>query len=417
MKRILPTQGLQKQSQLRKDLAGPKGRAVAGQCREGRTKLAEGMRCWFHPFAIESSSPSSHYPIGKRTLSGKKWKLCTRHSIPPPVATMASSFGVATPDRHNTIDHLNQKFTMGSIAPSTLNVDDMLMGEILMSLKQGNLTSNTSGNVTPSALKLEHESATYRNKMTNLSVEVPLPSPVPVSPDGNSRADAFNLDIFNVVSPMAYPLPLGPPVPTSPQERAMTVTPRGGSKRFSPVVKLEDLRECFNMPIAAVARKFGICATLLKKICRRHGIQRWPHRQIRSLQKSIDMLRESLGVAKGTNKEYIAKKIAAFEYTLECIMRDPNTAAKGISTGRLASPATEEMVKRGNRVKSRKKTVSPMAQAALSDGDDDTRSSTVASRTSFQQDRTADDGAANAVTQRLSTRRASLPMSIQSILC
>ncbi|OWZ08751.1 putative extracellular protein [Phytophthora megakarya] len=280
----------------------------------------------------------------------------------------------------------------------------MLMGEILMSLKRD----------TP-AVKVE-QSATYRTKMTGLSVEVSLPSTS--RPGGDSPADVFSFDAFNSVSPMAFKLPLHPAIP-SVASPARTITPRGGSKRYGPVVQLEDLREylreCFNMPIAAVARKFGICATLLKKICRRHGIQRWPHRQIRSLQKSIDMLRESLSVAKGTNKEYIAKKIAAFEYTLECIMQDPNTAAKGISAGRLASPATEEMVKRGNRAKNRKKAA---ARAALSDDEERASKPTAAPVVAPPvQDWTADNAAPGPDAQRLNTRRASVPMSLQSILC
>ncbi|CAI5717503.1 hypothetical protein KXD40_006283 [Peronospora effusa] len=182
------------------------------------------------------------------------------------------------------------------------------------------------------------------------------------------------------------------------------MTPRSVNKRYGPVVHLEDLRKCFNMPIAAVAQKFGICVTLLKKICRHHGIQRWPHRQIRSLEKSIDMLRESLDSAKGTNKEYVAKKIMAFEYTLECIIQDPNAAAKGILAGRLASPATEETNKRGNRAKSlRLKT-----RAAMSDDEDKVLGSTDVSSVKTmprQQDWMPKSGS-----RRLNTRRASLPI-------
>ncbi|CAH0481528.1 unnamed protein product [Peronospora belbahrii] len=203
------------------------------------------------------------------------------------------------------------------------------------------------------------------------------------------------------------PAPVSPPLPCS--NNSMMTRRGGSSKRYGPVVELQDLRNCFNMPIAAVADKFGICVTLLKKICRRHGIQRWPHRQIRSLQKSINMLRESFHLAKGTNREYIAKKITAFEYTLECIMQDPNTAAKGISTGRLASPATEEMIKRGNRTKSFK----PKTRTALSDDEEGVTGSTTVSSilsTPRQQDWTTG-------VRRLNTRRASLPMSLQSILC
>lgn len=277
---------------------------------------------------------------------------------------------------------------------NTLSSDELLMGEILLSLKRD-------------AIKAEPPAGadSYRNKV-RLSVEVASPS--------SSSADVFSFDAFASVSPLAARVPLRPsPHVASPRH--------GGPRRYGPVVQLDDLRQCFNMPIAAVARKFGICATLLKKICRRHGIQRWPHRQIRSLQKSIDMLRESLSVAKGSNKEYIAKKIAAFEYTLECIMQDPNTAAKGISAGRLASPASEEMVKRGNRARSRKKAAAATAQP-LSD-DEETASGTGASPIGVEavkQDWASvaeDAGAPGPSAQRLATRRASVPMSLQSILC
>ncbi|CAH0486718.1 unnamed protein product [Peronospora farinosa] len=182
------------------------------------------------------------------------------------------------------------------------------------------------------------------------------------------------------------------------------MTPRSVNKRYGPVVHLEDLRKCFNMPIAAVAQKFGICVTLLKKICRHHGIQRWPHRQIRSLEKSIDMLRESLDSAKGTNKDYVAKKIMAFEYTLECIIQDPNAAAKGILAGRLASPATEETNKRGNRAKSRRL----KTRAAMSDNEDKVSGSTdvLSVKTMPRQQ----DWMPKSGSRRLNTRRASLPI-------
>lgn len=290
---------------------------------------------------------------------------------------------------------------MATIASPFLSVDDMLMGEILMSLKQDSI-------VTRSAPTSEPRRPRYCNNMTGLSVEVTPPST-------DSPADVFSLDAFQSVSPLAYhPVqPLSPAgvLPSPPT----TVTPRGSSKRYGPVVQLEDLRECFNMPIAAVARKFGICATLLKKICRRHGIQRWPHRQIRSLQKSIDLLRESLRVAKGTNKDYIAKKIAAFEYTLKCIMQDPNTAAKGISAGHLASPATEEMIKRETRAKNRKKAAaSALTRTSLSDFEEAAKARVASCQVEPSTQEWTHSGAAG---ERLNTRRASVPMSLHSILC
>lgn len=221
-----------------------------------------------------------------------------------------------------------------------LSTDDVLMGEILISLKRNGVQPPP---LAPASTLSSSSGPSYRSKV-DLTVQMPPPR---VASDDASMSMAIALA-------MTSPSPLGISAAAgssaSPVASAFVTPPSHSpserTKRYGPVVQLDDLRRCFNMPIAAVARKFGICATLLKKICRRHGIQRWPHRQIRSLQKSIDMLRESLAVAKGSNKDYITKKIAAFEYTLECIMLDPNTAAKGISAGRLASPASEELAKR-----------------------------------------------------------------------
>lgn len=41
------------------------------------------------------------------------------------------------------------------------------------------------------------------------------------------------------------------------------------------------------------ANKLGICPTTLKRACRRHGIQRWPRRQLARLTRAIDEIRTS----------------------------------------------------------------------------------------------------------------------------
>ena len=40
------------------------------------------------------------------------------------------------------------------------------------------------------------------------------------------------------------------------------------------------LKENFHLPISQVAKDLGVCATVLKKICRKNGIPRWPHRKV-----------------------------------------------------------------------------------------------------------------------------------------
>jgi RWP-RK domain len=51
-------------------------------------------------------------------------------------------------------------------------------------------------------------------------------------------------------------------------------------------ITLELLQSYYNVPLAELAKELGLSLTLLKKICRKFGIQRWPHRQIRSLNKN-----------------------------------------------------------------------------------------------------------------------------------
>jgi hypothetical protein len=47
-------------------------------------------------------------------------------------------------------------------------------------------------------------------------------------------------------------------------------------------ITFEQLTKYFHLPINDVAKELGICATMLKKICRKNGIPRWPHRKVRS---------------------------------------------------------------------------------------------------------------------------------------
>jgi hypothetical protein len=38
----------------------------------------------------------------------------------------------------------------------------------------------------------------------------------------------------------------------------------------------------------------GICPTVLKKICRKHGLKRWPNRRVRSIDKQLSVLRAAV---------------------------------------------------------------------------------------------------------------------------
>jgi hypothetical protein len=51
-------------------------------------------------------------------------------------------------------------------------------------------------------------------------------------------------------------------------------------------ITLEMLQAHFHLPLVEAARAFNICITRLKKICRNHGIKRWPCRQVQCALKA-----------------------------------------------------------------------------------------------------------------------------------
>lgn len=46
-------------------------------------------------------------------------------------------------------------------------------------------------------------------------------------------------------------------------------------------INFELLSNYFHLPMKEVALELGVCTTMLKRLCRNHGIPRWPFRQVR----------------------------------------------------------------------------------------------------------------------------------------
>ena len=72
---------------------------------------------------------------------------------------------------------------------------------------------------------------------------------------------------------------------------ASTPHTQGRNHRIN--IDVQTLRLHFHLPLAQAAKALGTCTTSLKKICRKHHIERWPCRQITSLTKYLNTLQRA----------------------------------------------------------------------------------------------------------------------------
>ena len=95
-------------------------------------------------------------------------------------------------------------------------------------------------------------------------------------------------------------------------------------------VTQKELRNQFHLPLHTVAKKFGMCTTAFKKLCRRFGIAKWPHRQLRGIDKKIAALKAELNYS-SVDKETACRNLVALEEEKGRLLR---VAVRGASAAR-----------------------------------------------------------------------------------
>eukprot|EP00741_Cyanophora_paradoxa_P023734 tig00021616_g22925.t1 len=94
------------------------------------------------------------------------------------------------------------------------------------------------------------------------------------------------------------------------------------AKREEPSVDV--LAQYFHLPINEAAKRLSMCCTSLKKLCRKHGIKRWPHRKIKSLDKAIAKLEDMKSLA--DQKQRVKYQLSNIRTAL---MRNPYDGEQG----------------------------------------------------------------------------------------
>eukprot|EP00771_Trimastix_marina_P000232 gnl/Trimastix_PCT/1240.p1 GENE.gnl/Trimastix_PCT/1240~~gnl/Trimastix_PCT/1240.p1 ORF type:complete len:403 (-),score=41.35 gnl/Trimastix_PCT/1240:85-1293(-) len=84
-------------------------------------------------------------------------------------------------------------------------------------------------------------------------------------------------------------------------------------------ISMKTLQSYFHLPIKQVADELNVCTTVLKKICREKGIQRWPYRKIHSLDNTIVQLENSPEMT-----EAVIQRISALRKQRDETIINPN---------------------------------------------------------------------------------------------
>lgn len=102
-------------------------------------------------------------------------------------------------------------------------------------------------------------------------------------------------------------------------------------------ITVDMLRPHFDKPLNDVAKIFGICSTLMKKVCRRLQIRKWPYRQILSLRRSVVSMKKQVDYFDGERKVVYSDQMNKQQRKLDHLLRTGNALEESGGCSRLTN--------------------------------------------------------------------------------